>query len=83
MQPPFRIHHQRIDGEIPPRGVMSEILPEAHHRAPPIRLDILAQRRGLEGLARGDDGHRAVINAGRHHTKAGSLRRRIVSSGSE
>src|SRR5262245_33089850 len=39
----------------------------------PEGLDVLAQRGDLERMAGGDDGHRTVLDTGRHRLEAGRL----------
>ena len=54
---------QGVDGEVAALGVLLEIAAEADLGETAVGLDILAQRRHLEGRAGDDDRHRAMVDA--------------------
>ncbi len=64
------IERQGVDGEVAPRRIDGEAAPEAHHGMAAIGLDILAQRRDLEGAALDHDGDGAMRDPGRNGLEA-------------
>ena len=74
MQRARRVERQSVDGEIAAQRVGGEIAPEPHDGVPPVRLDVLAQRRHFKRRALGDERHSAMRDAG--GDGAQTLRRR-------
>ena len=54
------VERERIDREIPAARVRVEVPPENDLRVAPVGLDVLSQRRRLEGASLGDHGHGPV-----------------------
>ena len=72
---------QRIDGEIAPFGVGLPVAAEFDLGMAAIGFDVLAQRRDLERMLVDHDGHRAVLDAGRHGLEARRRHALQTSSG--
>ncbi len=68
-----RIDRQRVDREIASTRVGLPVPAEANHRMAAVGLDVLAERRHLEAGSVDDEGHRAVLDAGRNGFDAGRL----------
>ena len=64
---------QGVDGEVAPAGVRRPVVGEGDGGVSAVRLDVPAQRGDLVGHAVGDDGDRAVGDAGRHRAEARGL----------
>jgi hypothetical protein len=65
---------ERVDGKVAPFGVGLPVAAESDLGAPPVRRDVAAQRRHLEGFSRDDKRHRAVLDARRHRREPGIRR---------
>ena len=64
---------ERVHGEVAPHGVLAPVGGERHPGMAAERLDVAAQRRHLERDFVGDDGDRAVLDAGRNRVQPGAL----------
>ena len=65
-----RARVQCVHGEITPPGVIGDIVRERHHGVASVGLNVLAKCRDLVGDALGNDGDRAVLNAGGNRFQA-------------
>ena len=72
---PAAVGVERVQGEVPPSGILRPVVGKGHHGAPAVGLHVAPQGRDLETPTAADRRHRTVLQAGGNRLEPRSLQR--------